>query len=52
MVKLGTDKNLRQQMSIKARLQVEESFSWDKHINKWEELYKQLLLEELNNDLP
>jgi glycosyltransferase involved in cell wall biosynthesis len=43
MEKLGTDKVLREKMGRKARARVIESFSWEKHIDQWEALYRSLI---------
>lgn len=39
MVRLGQDSGLRQEMGRAARQRVDEAFSWESHIARWETLY-------------
>ena len=40
MRRLGEDAELRQRMGKAARQRVEEAFSWDEYVSRWEKLYE------------
>lgn len=43
MVRLGTDEALRRQYGRAARRRIEQHFSWEDYIDKWEALYSELI---------
>lgn len=51
MIELGTDQQLREKMGSAARVRILTDFSWHKHINRWEDLYNQIITGDGKNGL-